>query len=63
MGLMHAGYKLIFYQINLISGRIRINTICLPLNSDASETWESFDATAAGWGATDTLDGFGIYAI
>ena len=60
---MRAGYQLIFYQIDSISGRIRINTICLPLNSDATETWEDFDATAAGWGATDTLDGLGIYTI
>lgn len=38
-------------------GRTRINTICLPLNSDESETWEDYDATVAGWGSTDTLDG------
>ena len=55
--LMHAGYQLIFYQINSFSGRTRINTICLPLNSDESETWEDYDATVAGWGSTDTLDG------
>ena len=54
-----------FYAINSILGRIRINTICLPLNSDASETWEDYDATVAGWGSTDTLDGghFGIHGI
>ena len=52
-------------MINSILGRIRINTICLPLNSDASETWEDYDATVAGWGSTETLDGghFGIHGI
>ena len=43
--------------INL--GRIRINTICLPLNSRPDETWEEYDATIAGWGVTEVYkDGF-----
>ena len=62
-----SNYQLIeYYSSNLILGRIRINSICLPLNSDVEETWEEYDSTAAGWGYTDTMDLakiFGKYSI
>ena len=41
-------------QFFFILGRIRINTICLPFNSDPNETWETYDTVTAGWGYTET---------
>ena len=36
-------------------GRVKINTICLPLHAMPGEKWEDQEVTVAGWGYKDIL--------
>ena len=42
-------------------GKIRINTICLPLDIAAEETWEYETVIVAGWGYTKVEWQYGNY--
>ena len=46
-------FELLFILRSHALGRIRINSICLPFHNPPEETWEEYDATVAGWGATE----------
>ena len=40
-------------------GRVRVNTICLPLDEVPGETYDELEATVAGWGMMDDPDYWG----
>ena len=48
--LLYCSIKL---EHNTNSGKVKINTICLPLHATPGETWKDKEATVAGWGYKD----------
>ena len=46
-------------QYFLVTGKIKLNTICLPLDEAPEQTYIEYDVTVAGWGYTEVIGDVG----
>ena len=53
------GCMLIKGQYFLVTGKIKLNTICLPLDEAPEQTYIEYDVTVAGWGYTEVIGDVG----